>query len=184
MLFLITAVLLLAKEEAPGVQHDEAWRSVQRDWPLLTTADSLLGLQAIFRALLLGSACIRWLRHRSSPLAAEPAMLMLFAAFARVILLIVSPADVYHLEGPLGGNFNITLEVSCLLFLLPLSSDMLAQGFARSAALSVITLLAMATAAANHFAISGEGGGRLDQLFFFGAAFGAGSFCRLLRARC
>ena len=33
------------------------------------------------------------------------------AAVVRVALLILSPKDVYHLDGPLGGDMNVALEV-------------------------------------------------------------------------
>lgn len=182
----LAGVLLLwgGNNGAPlATPEDHAlWQQIRAEWPLLTTADSLLGLQSMLRMLLLISALARPLEALDSPLAGEAAALLCLAACARVTLLALSPQDVYHLDGPLGGVMNMALEVAALspLAFLALGQHIAAAatgrprpvGAALGAASSILavaglTAVAAWAAATNHLAIAGPEAVHLDVLFAF-----------------
>lgn len=158
------AAFLLARGGNQGApirtaEDQEIWQSIQAEWQVLTTADSLLGAQAMLRLLLVGSAALRG----ASPLAFGcTAKFLLLAAAARVALLALSPRDIYHLDGPLGGNLNAALEVAALLPLAYLS-----RGASRRQApvLLVSCLAAAGVAWTNHLALAEPGQAYLDALF-------------------
>lgn len=105
----------------------EAWNRITAAWPLLTTADSLIALQAMLRLLPLLSALLRPSESSKVNFATGslPPALALAAAVCRVVLLLRSP---YHrLDGPLGGWFHIAFEVAAIPPLLILSRHVMHQ---------------------------------------------------------
>lgn len=98
----------------PGDLH--AWEEIKRAWPLLTTADSLMALQAMLRLMVLISAVDHPLSYSGlmdpKPLAGIPALFMLAAGLLRVYLWFFSPE--HALEGPLSGPVNLAFEVGAL----------------------------------------------------------------------
>ena len=95
------------------------------------------------RLVFLLSASLRRSGACVSPLDGEPAAFFLLAALVRVALLTLSPRDVYHLDGPLGGDMNVAIEVTSCLLLLPLGCRILQKGLFRCLTVAVIgTLLA------------------------------------------
>lgn len=162
---LVVVLLVCHREESAIPKGDEAWRDVKREWPLLMTADSLIGLQAMLRLVFLISASLR--RTDLSPLDGEPAAFFLLAALVRVVLLTLSPPDVYHLDGPLGGDMNVSMEVAGFLLLLPLGIRMLQKGLRRIAALVLVVMLLAMSATHNHFALADSSHSHLDMLFSF-----------------
>lgn len=162
----LVVVLLACHREDSGIpKGDAAWSDVKREWPLLMTADTLIGLQAMLRLVFLISASFRRTGAHLSPLDGEPAAFFLLAASVRVVLLALSPPDVYHLDGPLGGDFNVAMEVTAFLLLLPLGIRMLQKGLCRIAALAIVVMLLAASAKHNHFALADNTHSHLDQLF-------------------
>jgi hypothetical protein len=161
----IVALLLACCREDRTLQLDQAWIDVKREWPLLTTADTLIGLQALLRLVLLCSATLRRTGAQMSPMDGEPAAFFLLAAIVRVTLLILSPRDVYHLDGPLGGDMNVAVEITALLLLLPLGFRILHKGIWRITALTLVVLLVVAFARSNHFALADTSLSHLDMLF-------------------
>lgn len=108
--------LLWGDSKAPVDPADaEAWSRIRKDWPLLTTADTLIALQAMLRLPLAVSATFRLGAASSGSSAAwgaAPACLALTAGLARTAVLLLSP---YHrLDGPLGGWLHIAFEVAAL----------------------------------------------------------------------
>jgi len=161
----LVVVLLVCHREDHEFKGDEAWSDVKKEWPLLMTADTLIGLQAMLRLVFLLSASLRRSGAQLSPLDGEPAALFLLAALSRVILLALSPRDVYRLDGPLGGDMNVAVEVTACLLLLPLGYRMLQKGFCRVAGLLLVVLLLAASAKHNHFALADSSLSHLDMLF-------------------
>mmetsp|Transcript_66980 Transcript_66980/g.195824 ORF Transcript_66980/g.195824 Transcript_66980/m.195824 type:complete len:375 (-) Transcript_66980:105-1229(-) len=172
----IAGVILVwgSSDVAPGPDEDkEIWQHIRDQWPLLVTADSLLGLRAMVRMLLLLSAVFRTEESLISPFAGEPAFLMLLAALSRVVLLVLSPQDVYHLDGPLGGIAYMGLEVASLGPLLFLAvggafEACQAPSSTRLIAAAMALVLAGRTAWTNRLALGGPGDAHLDVLFSLG----------------
>lgn len=161
----LVAMLLVCKREDHGLQGDAAWTDVKHEWPLLMTADTLIGLQAMMRLVFLLSASLRRTGATLSPLDGEPAAFFLIAAVVRVVLLSLSPRDVYHLDGPLGGDLNVAIEATSCLLLLPLGCRILQMGLLRVLTVAVIATLLAASAARNHFALADKSLSHLDMLF-------------------
>lgn len=161
----LVTMLLVCKREDHSLQGDEAWTDVKREWPLLMTADTLIGLQAMLRLVFLLSASLRRSGATMSPLDGEPAAFFLLAAVVRVALLFLSPKDVYHLDGPLGGDMNVAIEVTSCLLLLPLGCRMLQKGLFRVLTVAVIVTLLAGSATRNHFALADKSLSHLDVLF-------------------
>jgi len=113
----LVAMFLVCGREDEALQEDKAWNDVKREWPLLMTADTLIGLQAMVRLVFLLSASFRRPDVKLSSFDGEPAAFFLLAALVRVALLVLSPREVYHLDGPLGGDMNVAMEVTALLLL-------------------------------------------------------------------
>jgi hypothetical protein len=160
-------ILLLTCRKEHGLDQDDVWREVKRDWPLLTTADSLLGIQALLRVVFLLSASFRRGGALSSPFAEEPAAFFLFACWARVALLILSPPDAYRLDGPLGGDVNMAAEVTASLLLLPLGYQVVLKGFRHLVLVLFLVMIMLGLAGSNHFALAGPHNDHLDVLFSF-----------------
>mmetsp|Transcript_90269 Transcript_90269/g.162777 ORF Transcript_90269/g.162777 Transcript_90269/m.162777 type:complete len:341 (+) Transcript_90269:93-1115(+) len=164
----LVAALLRRGEHngAPILPQDEPlWGEIKSEWPVLSTADTLLGLQATLRVLLLASATGRRGSFRCSAFAGEASAFFCFAAVCKVTLLAMSPQEVYHLDGPLGGRLNVALEVSALLMLLNLNRDMPRLGLARAVCYTAALGIATCVATCNRLAIADEGDSHLDTLF-------------------
>lgn len=162
----VVAILLVCRREDHSIPvGDAAWNDVKSEWPLLMTADTLIGMQAMVRLVFLLSASFRRTDANLSPLDGEPAAFFLMAAVVRVALLILSPKDVYHLDGPLGGDMNVALEVTACLLLLPLGARMLQKGLFRVLTVAVIVTLLAGSARRNHFALADATHSHLDMLF-------------------
>jgi len=154
-------------------EDKEIWETIRNEWPVLVTADSLLGLRALLRILLLFSAVFRTEEALASPLAGEPGCLLLLAAISRVLLLALSPQDVYHLDGPLGGIMAMALEVASLGPLIFLAAGKYLDScrmppWPNAAAVAAAAALACRIALANHLILGGPGDAFLDVLFSLG----------------
>jgi len=164
------AFLVLRGEHmgSPVSPGDEAWADIKREWPILMTADTLLALQAILRLVLLVSVSCRSSTGSSIPLALEAATFMFLAAVVRVTLLMLTPENLYQLDGPLGGKLNLAFEVSAIPFLLCLSRHMLNVGRRSALLLIAGTLLSVWAASCNQLNLaSEEKDAYLDALFTF-----------------
>jgi len=170
--------------EIPSEDH-AVWESITNEWQLLTTADSLIGLQAMLRLLLLASAVLRFPQAETSPLVSEPAAFLFLASLCRTATLVLSPADIYHLDGPLGGILNIMVEALAVPLLLRLSFSVLRQAKARIAACVVAAAAAGVAAKFHRLALADAGEEYLDVLFSASQlleVLGAGAF--VLRSLC
>eukprot|EP00441_Pelagodinium_beii_P026888 CAMPEP_0197651206 /NCGR_PEP_ID=MMETSP1338-20131121/31432_1 /TAXON_ID=43686 ORGANISM="Pelagodinium beii, Strain RCC1491" /NCGR_SAMPLE_ID=MMETSP1338 /ASSEMBLY_ACC=CAM_ASM_000754 /LENGTH=342 /DNA_ID=CAMNT_0043225775 /DNA_START=104 /DNA_END=1132 /DNA_ORIENTATION=+ len=186
----LLAAMLLGKGDHNGVheipsEDHQVWESITNEWQILTTADSLIGLQAMLRVLLLSSAVLRFRQAEKSPLASEPAAFLLLAALARTATLVLSPPDIYHLDGPLGGMLNIIVEALAIPLLLRLSLSAFKQSMTRIAVCLVAAVAAAVVAKFNRLALADAGDEYLDVLFSASELLellGAGAF--LLRSIC
>mmetsp|Transcript_27800 Transcript_27800/g.60770 ORF Transcript_27800/g.60770 Transcript_27800/m.60770 type:complete len:331 (+) Transcript_27800:44-1036(+) len=152
---MLGAILLSVRcTETPEDAMDPKWQALKAQWPLLVTADSLLAMQAMLRALLLIFAAFsRGYGKEVVPLYGEPAVLMLWAAICRVVLLVESP---FHtVEGPLGGSANVFFEVLAVPLLMLLSRGVLSTPL-RSAGLLLAALAAIYPASHNRLPVSGN----------------------------
>ncbi|CAE8680432.1 unnamed protein product, partial [Polarella glacialis] len=109
----LAAVLRAQGDRPPADPADRAaWEEIQRQWPILSTADSLFALQAMLRLVLVLSAVLRPSGSRgtvdASPMTGSTALFYLLAGIIRVTLLIVSPD--HGLEGPLSGPVYLAFE--------------------------------------------------------------------------
>lgn len=148
----VSAVLLLYRGRHEGapipVEDEEIWHEIKNEWPLLTTADSLLGLQSLLRLVVLLSATLRLAPNKESKSAflGSCGFFFLSAALVRVTLLVMSPQDVYHLDGPLGGKVNFAVEVASLLLLIIINFRCFNLSMARMvtciAAIGIATIVA------------------------------------------
>mmetsp|Transcript_125758 Transcript_125758/g.367514 ORF Transcript_125758/g.367514 Transcript_125758/m.367514 type:complete len:332 (-) Transcript_125758:71-1066(-) len=156
---LAAAMLLRGDTWVPTDPADaEAWNKIKAAWPLLTTADSLIALQAMLRVPPLASALLR--PSHSCPLAGGPALLGFGASACRVALLALSP---YHrLDGPLSGGLHASFEVAALAALLLLSRG----AFQRRRQVFALAAVALTTAwvAYSHRLAFAEDSPRLDAL--------------------
>ncbi|CAE7203573.1 HERC1 [Symbiodinium sp. CCMP2592] len=154
--------------EAIPKQDEGLWKDINAEWPILKTADTLLGLQAMLRLVLLSSAVLRGGDQKdSSAFALEPATFMLAAAVTRAVLLLLSPWDVYHLDGPLGGALNLGAELVAVPLLIWLARGMLSAGWARLASLAIASTAVLAVALSQRLALADPGSEYLDVLFSF-----------------
>jgi len=143
---IITLIIRGEHLGAPIPEGNKEWAEITNEWPTLMTADTLLGAQALLRVVFLASAALRAGPQSAMPLTPEPAAFMLFAQLARAALLILSPLDCYHIDGPLGGKLNIVAEFAAIPLLLYLSSGMVQRGL-QNWSLLVVGLLVSGTAA-------------------------------------
>mmetsp|Transcript_13125 Transcript_13125/g.29871 ORF Transcript_13125/g.29871 Transcript_13125/m.29871 type:complete len:349 (-) Transcript_13125:48-1094(-) len=166
--------------QGPTSDDQEAvWGHIRNEWQLLMTADTLLAMQAILRLLLLCSAAARRAEYEASALSGEPTALFLFAGAARCVLLVLSPRDVYHLDGPLGGYVYAAVEVATFALLLVLARSMLCVGTTRMTSVLVLAIVAGLLSESNHYAVADPADAYLDQLFSFAQvvdAMAAGCF--------
>jgi len=170
-LTLAGAMLLRGGNKGVPSEDHEVWQEIRTQWPLLTTADSLLGLQTMLRAVLLTSAVLRAGEALRSSVAGEPATLLFLAAAARVALLALSPQDVYHLDGPLGGVTHVLLEVASLgplAFLAGGRGCVAGRGSSRGLMLTATAaFMAGRLSGAHHLAVADSKDSHLDMLFSF-----------------
>lgn len=162
--------LLIYRKEHNGLspipaEDQQIWQDINTEWPVLMTADSLLGLQAMLRMVLLSSAALRSTDSSASPFSGEPALFFFLAAVCRVTLLLLSPTDIYHLDGPLGGTLNLTLEVLTVPLLMLASRHVLSLGLRRLALCSAGVLGATFLSACNRLALADPGAEHLDAMF-------------------
>lgn len=99
--------------------EEEVWAQIKREWPVLMGADTLLGLQAMLRLLVLSSAVLHTGASGLGPLSGLAVVLLLGGALARGAL--AARTDVYLLDGPLGGALAVFCEVSLVPLLARLS---------------------------------------------------------------
>lgn len=101
-----------------------SWQEIEREWPILKTADTLLAGQSMLRPLALISALVRARSQtdsgcRSAVHALTPEFALLLAA-AIVMRCISFPAagnDSYALVGPAGGMLPIAFDIASLTLL-------------------------------------------------------------------
>lgn len=119
------------------------WAEVLKDWPILVGADTLLGLQAILRLVILVSVVSRASKSVPVSLAGMPAALALSGSVARGML--ATRSMTYMLDGPLGGE----LAVVCELAVVPLLA---ARGLTHmyGAPLAMMLATGVATYVASH----------------------------------
>jgi len=115
--------------------------AIQNDWPVLVSADSLMVLQGMIRVVVVSSVALRAGLDRTC-FAGEPAALFLLACICRLVLFGMSPVDVYHIDGPLGGVVSILVEAAAVPPLLYLT-----RGLAYDAG-AVFRVFGLATLAA------------------------------------
>jgi len=168
---LAAALLLRGDNFAPIDPADiEAWSQIKAAWPMLTTADSLIAMQAMMRvppllSALLRSGASRYAEtERASPMAGGPAALALCAAICRVTLLWQSPH--HRLDGPMGGWPHVVFELVALPALLLLSRGALSR--LRRAVSLATTLAVLAWVAARHRLAFAEDNPALDALLTLG----------------
>jgi len=143
----------------------EVWEEITNEWPVLMTADTLLALQAIIRLVLCLSATCRPCEFDASPLANEPAAFFLLANVSRLALLVASPWEWFHIDGPLGGAINFGFELLAFPLLLNLSRGMLHQGWHRAMLLAIGVFLACVAAWCNRYSVADPGFEYMDMLF-------------------
>lgn len=102
----------------------EALKEIEREWPILKTADTLLAGQSFLRPLAIISAicragCLRRAGNKAAriALAPEPAVLLFCSILARCVAFPLSGDDAYLLHGPAGGMLPIAFDVICLTVL-------------------------------------------------------------------
>eukprot|EP00928_Gymnodinium_smaydae_P042377 TRINITY_DN28546_c0_g3_i1.p1 TRINITY_DN28546_c0_g3~~TRINITY_DN28546_c0_g3_i1.p1 ORF type:complete len:386 (-),score=78.25 TRINITY_DN28546_c0_g3_i1:110-1177(-) len=134
-----------------AIPDDQAdlWGSIKSAWPILTTADSLLVLQAMVRLVVLLSVAFR--ASESAPLVGSPAAFALLAQVCRLLLFAFSTPDVYHIDGPLGGVTSVIFELAPVPVLLFLSRNINAKS---ASVVAVGSACAAAVASINTFALA------------------------------
>jgi len=150
-------------------KEDEAlWNDINEEWPVLKTADSLLGIQAMLRLVLLSSALLRkGDDEATSAFAMEPMGFLFMASCTRATLLLTSPWEVYHLDGPVGGTLNLACEICAV----PLTAWLCRPLWRNIYSLSCILLVTVAcgiVASQQHLALADPGMEYLDVLFSWG----------------
>jgi len=141
----------------------EAWSRITAAWPLLTTADSLIALQAMLRLPPLLSASLRpsVAERTACPAFSLPSAVALAAAACRVTLLLLSP---YHqLDGPLGGWLHIAFEAAAVPLLLILACDVIRR--LRCVLVLLVVVTAAACLASCHRLALADDNPVLDSLF-------------------
>lgn len=166
----VIAGSLIYRKEHNGLspisaEDQEVWQDINTEWPVLMTADSLLGLQAMLRMVLLSSAALRSTDSSVSPFSSEPAFFFFLAAVCKITLLSLSPLDVYHLDGPIGGVLNLSLELLTVPLLVFASRHVLSLGLRRLALCLAGILAAAFLSTCNRLALADPGAEHLDVLF-------------------
>lgn len=141
--------------------HAEVWGSINKEWPILTSADTLFVLQAMLRLVVVFSAAIR-AGSETSPFAGTPAAFALLGVASRLFLFGLSPVDNYKIDGPLGGPTSIIIE---MVVVLPLF--LLSRSLTRANVVTVLAgaVVSMKVAANCRFGIAPSELAYLDTLF-------------------
>lgn len=127
---------------------EAVWAEILKEWPILVGADTLLGLQAILRLVILVSVVSRASKSGPGPLAGMPAALALGGSVARGML--ATRSMTYMLDGPLGGE----LAVVCELALVPLlAARGLTHIYAAPLAMMLATGVATYVASRNYLSL-------------------------------
>jgi hypothetical protein len=91
---------------------DEAWEQITKEWPVLLTADTLLGAQTLLKVLI----CVSLLLRNESPKAPSlGALAVLWCMGHAARLALVYRSSDYLLDGPLGGNIPVGGEIAVFL---------------------------------------------------------------------
>mmetsp|Transcript_7843 Transcript_7843/g.14607 ORF Transcript_7843/g.14607 Transcript_7843/m.14607 type:complete len:346 (+) Transcript_7843:130-1167(+) len=142
----------------------QVWQQITDEWPMLMTADSLLAIQSMLRVVMLLSALLRGGAHAgASALVPESASFMLLASICRIGLIALSPFDVYHLDGPLGGAFYVIFEVAAFALLILLSHGIIHQGVRGIGMLAGGLFVSFMAAGRHQFHLADDA--HLDSLF-------------------
>jgi hypothetical protein len=149
-----------ALDETVSETHNrEVLENVKRAWPILLTADSLLGMQAMLRLLVIVSSV---LRTDGGPLllSREVAAIAAGAMLGRVNL--AAQWKVYRLDGPLGGFLPMACDLVAAPFLGILSFGITYRGVATTC---IALLTAAFVGATNHLSLAGDE--LADGIFIF-----------------
>jgi len=168
VIFLCTRQRHIGFESIPD-SDDQLWQEITKDWPLLMTADSLLSIQSMIRVVMLLSALLRDGAVGNTALVPEAATFMLFASVCRLGLIGLSPFDVYHLDGPLGGAVYVIFEVVAFPLLLLLSHGMVYQGARGIVVLASGAFFSYVAASNQQFHLADDA--KLDLLFSMALIF-------------
>lgn len=115
-----TVVPQWAQGSREGMQ---TFQDIEREWPMLKSADTLIAGQSFVRPLAIISAlwragCSRRAgREAVVALPADSAVLLAAAMVARCVAFPLSGEDAYSLHGPAGGMMPIAFDVICLTLL-------------------------------------------------------------------
>jgi len=163
VVFLCTRQRHIGFESIPD-SDTQVWSVITNEWPILMTADSLLAIQSMLRVVMLLSALLRGGANvGATALVPESASFMLFASVCRIGLIALSPFDVYHLDGPLGGAFYVIFEVVAFALLFLLSHSIIYQGVRGIAMLAAGVLISFMAASRHQFHLADDA--HLDMLF-------------------
>jgi len=144
----------------------QIWSEIKRDWPILMGADTLLGLQAMLRMVMIISVANRMRTEGPGPLSGMAAVLTLGAAITRGAL--ASKHSGYILDGPLGGDMTSACEVAVIPLLCTICVPALRSK--KCAALTAM-LTSAALWIASHNFLKLEGIPNVDQLFVLAHVF-------------
>jgi len=97
------------------------WEEIQTEWPLLTTADTLLAIESMLKTLMVFSALwragtVRGAHSKEVCLASEPSWFLGLSVAARFVAFPIYD-EAYQVMGPLGGLLPVACDV-CTLTLL------------------------------------------------------------------
>jgi hypothetical protein len=181
--FALFAGCLLTHGKHHGFAEADAdlWEEMVRGWPTLISADSLFVLQGMIRIVVLLSVCLR-AGMESTALSNMAAALFLLSSLCRLVLFALSPAEVYHIDGPLGGVTSILVEVAAVPMLLFLSRGILRHG--RIVGVVATALLAALVAQRNKFSLADAPDAHLDTLFSVVQVLDFFAACAFLRQTC
>lgn len=165
----LAAALVYCGQHNGGAEipkEDEAlWNDINVEWPVLKTADSLLGIQSMLRLVLLTSALLRDGGNKAtSAFAMEPLGFLFLASCTRAALLLASPWEVYHLDGPVGGALNLACEICAVPLTAWLCRPLWHDLYSLSCVLAVMVVCGL-LASQQHLALADPGMEYLDVLF-------------------
>lgn len=104
----------------------DVWATIQNEWPLLSTADTLLAMQSMLRPIVVLSAMMHAPRSsaredleetQSLALSREGAMLWVFGIVARCVTFPLSGDEDYMIIGPAGGIIPVAFDIVTLTLL-------------------------------------------------------------------
>jgi len=149
-------------------QEAQVWEQIKRDWPILMGADTLLGLQAMLRLVLVSSVAKRVLGgiEGPGPLSGLPSILAFGGATARAAL--AARDRSYILDGPLGGDLAIAVEMAAVPLLAAISLPAMKNASVAAKA-TALSALALWIASNNHLNLARNPD--VDQLFTLAHVF-------------